>query len=168
MFITILFRQFEKPFSVVLYGIVLSVFLTSCSLHQTAQPNLNAFSKAVNTSELSSHDGSLPPAVRGLIVSADEYIDQKNWQRAITVLERALRINKRQASVWTRMALVYHAKGEYDQAIHMAKRSNSYAAQNNALKSYNWQLISHAYLKLENGQMSRQSAKKSMKYQGSY
>lgn len=112
-------------------------------------------------SVLESSDKVLPDAIRVLILRADRHIDQKQWPKAIAVLERALRINKRQAETWARMALAYQGKNELEQAIQMAKRSNSYAAQKTDLKIYNWQLISNAYLKLGKLDLSQSAAQKS-------
>lgn len=134
------------------------LILSSCSLQK-----LNTSSES---SVLAISDTKLSAAIKPLISAADAHIKNREWSKSITILERALRINKRQAETWARMALAYKGKNEFEQAIQMAKRSNSYASQNTDLKAYNWQLISDAYLKLNKLDKSQAAAIKSQQLQG--
>ena len=116
-------------------------------------------------SALESSDANLPPAIRSLISQADTHFQDRQWSKAISVLERALRINKRQPEIWTRMAVAYQGKGEFEQSIQMAQRSNSYARKNIDLQAYNWQIISNAYLKLKQLDQAQSAAVKSQQLQ---
>jgi len=173
MQISIIYRQFKKyiPVSVVTEKLVSLIFVLgflilsplSCSLQKEGEWDPVKLDMTSDISALKSTDSELPAAIKSLIIQADRHIDLRQWPKAITVLERALRINKRQAETWTRMAIAYQGQNEHEQAIQMAKRSNSYAAQNTDLKVYNWQLISNAYLKLNKLEQAQSAAHKSHK-----
>lgn len=113
--------------------------------------------------ERSTHN--LSPAIAALINKADMAIERQQWQRAVASLERALRINGKQPEVWTRMAVVYLGQYNPQQAIHMAKRSNSYARTNNELRAYNWLLISRAYTLMQRHELADEAAMKSQQLQ---
>jgi tetratricopeptide (TPR) repeat protein len=158
--------QVKKSISIVFFLISLFLVLQSCSLqHGDEWGSLN-LDLSAEEAVLKSSDTELPAAIKSLISQADTHIDNRQWPKAITVLERALRINKRQAETWTRMALAYQGQNELEQAIHMAKRSNTYVSKNTKLKAYNWQLISDAYLKLNKLDESQAAALKSQQLQG--
>ena len=173
MQISIIYRQFkkyipvsaiaEKLISLILISGVLFLSPLSCSLQKQGEWAPVKLNITPATTALKSTDSELPAAIMSLINQADRYIDHKQWPKAISVLERALRINKRQPETWTRMAIAYKGKNELQQAIQMAKRSNSYAARNMNLKAYNWQLISNAYLKLNKLEQAQSAAHKSQK-----
>ena len=90
----------------------------------------------------------LSPAMADLIGRADIAIEQQQWSEASTLLERALRVNPKQAEAWTRMAVVNLGKNNPQQCIQMAKKSNRHAKTQPSLMSYNWLLISRAYEQL--------------------
>ena len=160
--VTIIYRRLKKYISV---ACLLSV-MSSCALHKDAEWHPEKLPMEAEISVLESMDASLPPAIRTLIAQADNYFKDKQWDRGIAVLERALRINKRQPETWTRMAVAYLGKNEYEQSIQMAKRSNSYAKQYVELQAYNWQIISNAYLKLDKLEQAQSAAVKSQQLQG--
>ncbi|MCW9012928.1 MAG: tetratricopeptide repeat protein [Gammaproteobacteria bacterium] len=107
----------------------------------------------------------LTPAMAALIQQADEKIDYQQWPEAVVVLERALRINPKQAEAWTRMAVVYLGKLQPEQAIQMARKSNALASSDNALKSYNWTLMSRAYEQLDQTDKASHAAEQSRQYE---
>ena len=175
MQISIIYRQFKNyvPVSVIVEKLVSLIFILgfmflsplSCSLQKQGEWDPVKLDVIADTTFLKSTDSELPAAIMSLINQADRYIDLRQWPKAIAVLERALRINKRQPETWTRMAVAYQGKNELEQTIQMAKRSNSYAAQNANLKAYNWQLISNAYLKLNKLEQAQSAAHKSQQLQ---
>jgi cytochrome c-type biogenesis protein CcmH/NrfG len=127
--------------------------LTSCALPtQSVDPD-------------STQTVTLSPAMQKLLEQSDQSINAQNWTQAVAVLERALRINPKQAEAWSRMAVVYLGKNQPEQSINMAKRSNSYANRNTALKSYNWLLMSRAYDQLNQSQLAEQALLKSQQLQ---
>ena len=101
--------------------------------------------------------GQLSPAVQRLIQQADLAIANNDWVNAISTLERALRINPKQAETWSRLSVANFGKQQYQQAIQMARRSNSHILNNNELKAYNWLMISRAYEQLGDMEQSRQA-----------
>ena len=107
----------------------------------------------------------LSPAMASLIQQADTKINYEQWPEAIAILERALRINPKQAEAWTRMAVVYLGKLEPEQAMQMAKKSNALAARDTALQAYNWKLIARAYEQMNQPDKARHAAGKSLQLQ---
>jgi tetratricopeptide (TPR) repeat protein len=63
---------------------------------------------------------------------------------AAASLERALRIEPRNARLWQELARVRLAQGDYAQAESVARRSSSWAGGDAALRAENWRLIAQA------------------------
>jgi tetratricopeptide (TPR) repeat protein len=59
-------------------------------------------------------------------------------------LERALRIEPRNAWLWHELAQLRLAQGQYAQAIAMARKSTSFAGGDRRLQAMNWRLIGNA------------------------
>ncbi|MDH5766960.1 MAG: hypothetical protein OEZ38_13190, partial [Gammaproteobacteria bacterium] len=95
----------------------------------------------------------------------DQAIDDQQWQQAVVLLERALRINGKQAETWTRLSMVHLGQYNPQQSIHMAKRSNSYARNNTSLQAYNWLLISRAYTLMQRHEQASEAEMKSQQLQ---
>ena len=108
---------------------------------------------------------NLSPAITSLLQKADESIDKQQWQQAIASLERALRINGKQAEAWTRLAIVYLGQYNPQQSIHMAKRSNSYSRNNQSLQAYNWLLMSRAYTLMQRQDLAEKAIQRSQQLQ---
>ena len=70
-------------------------------------------------------DRKLSPAVNALIGQADTLITQQRLDDAEVVLNRALRIDNRSASVWSRLAWICLESGCVDRARDYVTRSNS-------------------------------------------
>ncbi len=62
-------------------------------------------------------------------------------QRAIALVERAVRIEPRNAYVWHRLAQLQLAAGNRAKAKQFARRSNQFAGENRSLKRANHRLI---------------------------
>ena len=108
---------------------------------------------------------NISPAIGSLLQKADQSIEKQQWQQAISSLERALRINGKQAEIWTRLAVVYLGQYNPQQSIHMAKRSNSYSRNNKSLQAYNWLLISRAYTLMQREDQANDASQKSQQLQ---
>jgi tetratricopeptide (TPR) repeat protein len=106
---------------------------------------------------ISRSDQGMSPAMADLIRRADAAIEQQQWPVATGLLERALRINPKQAEAWTRMAVVNLGQQNPQQALQMAKKSNRYARDDDALKAYNWLLMSRAYESLGKAALAEQA-----------
>ena len=83
-------------------------------------------------------------AVVALLDSASNYVQSGELDKAAASLERALRIEPRNASIWYDLAQIRLHQRQYKQAESMASKSNSLAARNKALQARNWRLIALA------------------------
>lgn len=59
-------------------------------------------------------------------------------------LERALRIEPRNAWLWHELAQLRLAQGQYAQAITLAQKSTSFAGRERRLQALNWKVIGNA------------------------
>lgn len=83
-------------------------------------------------------------AVVALLESARQDTNAGKLESAAATLERALRIEPRNASLWHQLARVRLNQGQSGQAIQLAGKSTSLATDNNALRAANWRLIGQA------------------------
>jgi tetratricopeptide (TPR) repeat protein len=84
------------------------------------------------------------PAVVALFASARTDSAAGRLGNAAASLERALRIEPRNPRLWQELARVRFAQGDWAQAESVAKRSNSWAGGDAALRADNWRLIAQA------------------------
>lgn len=89
-----------------------------------------------------SRDGN--QAVVALLESADNYVKSNQLDKAGAALERALRIEPRNAGIWHDLAQIRLHQGQYQQAESLAVKSNNLASGNRTLQSKNWNLIGFA------------------------
>lgn len=84
------------------------------------------------------------PAIIALLDRAR--LDSRAGQReaAGASLERALRIEPRNARLWHELAQLRLAQGQYAQAIAMAHKSISFAGRERRLQALNWRVIGNA------------------------
>ncbi len=83
-------------------------------------------------------------AATSLLAKADSYVQTNEWELAAAALERALRIEPRNAWLWHHLAVVRFRQGRYVQAISLANKSSSLAPGNQALLGKNRSLIDEA------------------------
>ena len=84
------------------------------------------------------------PAVVALLDDAAVRERDGDYDKAIAVLERAVRIEPRNALVWHRLARVNLRHGDASQAEMMAKKSAQFAGNDQRLQAANWRLIASA------------------------
>jgi tetratricopeptide (TPR) repeat protein len=84
------------------------------------------------------------PAVAGLLDAARADVASGRLPNAAASLERALRIEPRNPRLWAELARVRFKQGDYAQAESTARRSNSWAGSDNALRAENWRLIAQS------------------------
>ncbi|KAF0193091.1 MAG: hypothetical protein FD165_194 [Gammaproteobacteria bacterium] len=84
------------------------------------------------------------PAVVALLDDAAARERQGDYDTSIAVLERAVRIEPRNALVWHRLARVNLQHGNAAQAEAMAKKSTQFAGNDQRLLAANWRLIASA------------------------
>ncbi len=83
-------------------------------------------------------------AVAALLDSADRHVKSNQLPEAGAALERALRIEPRNAGIWHDLAQIRLHQGEYQQAESLASKSTNLAGGNRALQARNWRLIAVA------------------------
>lgn len=84
------------------------------------------------------------PAAMALAKRADQQIKANDLMAAAATLERALRIEPNNATLWSRLAEVRLRQGDKAQAEQLALKSNGLAGGNGALKARNDQIIAQA------------------------
>jgi predicted Zn-dependent protease len=84
------------------------------------------------------------PAIVALLNSADVKEQAGRLDQAGAALERALRLEPRNAMLWHRLARVRLKQGQWQTAVDMAVKSNSLAVGNADLQAWNWALIAEA------------------------
>lgn len=87
-------------------------------------------------------------AASSLLASAHQAVQAGQFNRAEMTLERALRVEPRNARLWHEMALVKYGQGDYGQTVQFCLKANSLAGRDSALIRQNWQLMSRAYAKM--------------------
>ena len=85
-----------------------------------------------------------PPAVLALLDQAEQQANAGELESAAASLERAIRIDPRNAILWHHLATVRLSQGESAQAEQLAVKSNSFATGSPAQQARNWQLIAQA------------------------
>jgi hypothetical protein len=85
----------------------------------------------------------LSPVVGSLVVAANEDSQKGNVESATTTLERASRIEPRNATLYYKLALL-KLKSKPSQAEDLAKKSAQLAANDPALKKHSWLLVAKA------------------------
>ncbi|TAM45790.1 MAG: tetratricopeptide repeat protein [Gammaproteobacteria bacterium] len=83
-------------------------------------------------------------AVVALADSARTDVAAGNYASASAALERALRIEPRNARLWHELAQLKLKQGDASQAANMAARSNSWAGADKVLRAANWRVIGEA------------------------
>ena len=83
-------------------------------------------------------------AVVALLDSVRNYVNGGEYDKAAAALERALRIEPRNAGIWHDLGQIRLRQGQYRQAESMASKSNSLAGNNRGLQARNWRLIAFA------------------------
>jgi len=116
---------------------------------------LNQQDVVVNTPAKSSN------VVVALLADADNSYQQGNVDDSVATIERALRIEPRNALLLHKLAVLKLAQEEPELAINLAKKSALLAEGNAGLKKKNWRLIADIYEQqgdLANANSARQKA----------
>ena len=120
---------------------VVAVLLAGCASQQPA-PTEDAAKPPVVVPATPPHKENV--AIAGLMDSARTEYAAGNFPSAAASLERALRIEPRNPRLWHELARVRLKQGQYAQAESVAARSNSWAADDKALRAENWRLIAES------------------------
>lgn len=98
--------------------------------------------------------------VIALLDEADLLANEGQSEQAAATLERALRIEPRNALLWHRLAVIRLQQQKWQQTIAMARKSNALARGDNLLQSKNWGLMAVAYEKLGDKQKANEARNK--------
>ena len=90
-----------------------------------------------------------------LMDKASAYQATGQADKAMATLERALRIEPRNAMPWHQLATVRFQQQQYQQAFALARKSNVLAGNNRNLKNANWELIATCYSRLQQPDKAR-------------
>ena len=101
-----------------------------------------------------------PPVITALLDEAEQAETRGDAETAAATLERALKIEPKNALLWNRLAGVHLRQGNTQQALTMAQRSNSLAAGNHELQLENWYLILAVHTKTGDAKGMEQARKK--------
>jgi tetratricopeptide (TPR) repeat protein len=96
-----------------------------------------------------------------LLASARQNVRAGEFDQAEMTLERALRVEPRNARLWHEMAQVKFGRNDYRQAVQFCIKSNSLAGKDYGLIQQNWLLMEKAYLELGEPERARQARIKS-------
>lgn len=100
-------------------------------------------------------------AAGALLASARQQARAGDFSQAEIILERALRVEPRNARLWHEMAQVKYAQQDYNQAVQFCIKSNSLAGKDYNLMQQNWLLMEKAYINLGEPEKARQARVKS-------
>ncbi|HIF50214.1 MAG TPA: tetratricopeptide repeat protein [Thiotrichaceae bacterium] len=98
--------------------------------------------------------------ITALLDDADLFSNKGQSEKAAATIERALRIEPKNALLWHRLAVIRMQQQQWQQAIAMARKSNALAANNKKLKSDNWAVIAAAYDNLGNKKKANEARNK--------
>ena len=87
---------------------------------------------------------SMSPAVDALVLAANQNSSSGNLEVASATIERAIRIEPRNANLYYKLALVRLNQSKPRLAEDLAKKSALLAANDSTLKKHSWLLIAHA------------------------
>ncbi|HEB92791.1 MAG TPA: tetratricopeptide repeat protein [Gammaproteobacteria bacterium] len=116
--------------------VVFALFVTACAGPQTSEENAPA---------------EVGRAATSLLARADIHVQAGQWEQAAALLERALRIEPRNAWLWHHLATLRFRQGRYAQAVSLANKSSSLVPGNTALQEKNRRLIEEARQAAERG-----------------
>lgn len=105
-------------------------------------------------------DSQKETVIASLINDAEQYSNQGKTGQAIASIERALRIEPKNALLWHQLATARMQQQQWQQAIVMARKSNALAGANRRLKSDNWALIAAAYESLGDKKKAKEARNK--------
>jgi Flp pilus assembly protein TadD len=84
------------------------------------------------------------PGAGAMLQKAEEYARVRRFDLAITTLERALRMEPRNAWIWNRLAATHLEARNRQQAAHLAIKSNALVSEDHPLRALNNQIIARA------------------------
>lgn len=109
-----------------------AAFLAGCA----TSPEERAFPSSASPSNTK--------AVSTLVATARSDAAAGRLSNAAASMERAIRLEPRNARLWHELAMVRFKQGEFAQAEQMAMRSNALIERDASLRAQNWQLVAQS------------------------
>jgi tetratricopeptide (TPR) repeat protein len=106
---------------------------------------------------------SLSPVVGSLVLAANQDSEKGNVEAATTTLERASRIEPRNAALYYKLALL-KLKSKPSQAEDLAKKSAQLASNDPSLKKHSWLLVAKARELQKNFQGAQEARERADKF----
>ena len=125
-------RQSPPGLHAVLACGLAAAFLAGCA----TAPEERAFPASASASNTK--------AVSALVANARSDASAGRFANAAASMERAIRLEPRNARLWHELAMVRFKQGEFAQAEQMAMRSNALIERDPSLRAQNWQLVAQA------------------------
>lgn len=111
-------------------------------------------------------DRKTSDAVLSLLDKARQATRAGDYQRAEVLLERTVRIEPKNATLWHYIAKLRLAQSRYRDATGLAQKSNNLARSNNKLIADNWRIIAHARYQSGDIAGAEQAQEKARAYAG--
>ncbi|VAW93189.1 hypothetical protein MNBD_GAMMA22-685 [hydrothermal vent metagenome] len=141
--------------------VVSLILLAGCSIKSRTSESLDPLAHNNQAEhQVIAPESRTGDAVKSLLLDARGAASSGNIARAESLLERALRIEPRNAVLWHYMAKMKLHQGRYSKAIGMAAKSNSMAKNDYTLRADNWRIIAHAENWLGNISKSKMAQEK--------
>jgi tetratricopeptide (TPR) repeat protein len=103
------------------------------------------------------------PIVLALLEESKAKMAQGKPTIAAASLERALRLDPKNARLWMQLGLVRLRQKNWQQAISLAKKSNSLAVKDVELQAANWKIIAQAHSRAGNKGVAKIAAERAFK-----
>ena len=114
------------------------------------------------TTESMGESTSVSPVVSRLMASAQSSRQARNWDSAANSIERALRIEPRNAALWSALAEVKYDQGDDRSTLQLAAKSNTLSGQNHQLRRKNWLLMANSHQRLGDDIKAEELRKKAL------
>lgn len=125
----------KKLFRVTLVSVISAVAAAGCAI-----PEREKDVPVTDTAAISSRPADSPAVVELLGIARTAMKDSR-WIDAAQSLERAIRIEPHNSTLWHELAQVRFAQGNYEQAMQLANRSNALLDSRSGLRTKNDELI---------------------------
>lgn len=105
------------------------------------------------------------PGVHALVAEAQHHRERHDYVAAAASLERALRLEPRNAALWYLLAKVRLEEGNAQLAAQLAAKSNSFARKDTMMQAKNWRLMAVARKRVGDHQGARDAERRAAELQ---
>ncbi len=111
-------------------------------------------------SKISQASSVSEPVILALISDAQEQASTGRTDKAAATIERAIKIEPGNPALWHELARIRLQQQRWQQAISLARKSNTLASNKPALQSSNWGIIAQAYEAMGDRKKAAEARKK--------